>query len=57
MLLTGRSFPITYYIFDVSMNIKKNNVFIYPIDKVVFPYHEYAFSITSNLYERTHGLT
>ena len=38
------------------MNIKKNNVFIYPIEKVVFPYHEYAFSITSNLYDRTYFL-
>lgn len=34
------------------MNIKKNNVFIYPLDKVIFPYHEYTFSISSNLYER-----
>lgn len=39
------------------MNIKKTNVFIYPLDKVIFPYHEYTFSISSNVYERKHCLT
>ena len=40
------------------MNIKKNNVFIYALDmKVIFPYHEYAFSINSNIYERNYLLT
>lgn len=39
------------------MNIKKSNVFIYPLDKVIFPYHEYTFSINSNLYERKLPLT
>lgn len=34
------------------MSIKKTNVFIYPTDKVIFPYHEYTFKINSNLYER-----
>ncbi len=34
------------------MSIKKTNVFIYPTDKVIFPYHEYTFQINSNLYER-----
>lgn len=34
------------------MNIRKTNIFIYPIEKVIFPYHEYTFQITSNLYER-----
>jgi len=33
------------------MSIKKINVFIYPIDKVVYPYHEYTFQISSNVYE------
>ena len=40
------------------MNIKKSNVYIYPLDlKVIFPYHEYGFSINSNIYERTPPLT
>lgn len=39
------------------MNIKKTHVFIYPIEgKVIFPYHEYAFSINSNIYERMTSL-
>jgi hypothetical protein len=34
------------------MNIKKSNIFLYPLDnKVVFPYHEYTFSINSNQYD------
>ena len=38
------------YIF-ISMIIKKSNIFIYPLEnKVIFPYHEYAFSINSNVY-------
>ncbi len=36
------------------MNIKKSNVFLYPLDgKVIFPYHEYTFTINSNNYDRT----
>lgn len=35
------------------MSIRKTNILIYPIDKVIFPYHEYAFQISSNMYERT----
>ena len=39
------------------MIIKKSNVFIYPLEnKVIFPYHEYAFSINSNVYERTFSI-
>jgi hypothetical protein len=35
------------------MNIKKSNVFLYALDsKVVFPYHEYSFTINSNQYDR-----
>lgn len=34
------------------MNIKKSNVYLYPLDnKVVFPYHEYTFTINSNHYD------
>jgi len=33
------------------MSIRKNNVFIYPIEKVIYPYHEYAFQIASNVYQ------
>lgn len=33
------------------MSIRKSNVFVYPIDKVIYPYHEYAFQITSNIYQ------
>ncbi len=36
------------------MNIKKSNVFLYPLDsKVIFPYHEYTFTINSSNYDRT----
>ena len=35
------------------MNIKKSNVFLYALDgKVIFPYHEYSFTINSNQYDR-----
>lgn len=33
------------------MSIIKTNVFIHPIEKVLFPYHDYAFQISSNLYQ------
>jgi hypothetical protein len=33
------------------MSFKKSNVFICPIHKVIYPYHEYTFEITSNIYE------
>lgn len=37
------------------MNIKKSNVYLYPLDgKVVFPYHEYTFTINSNHYDRNY---
>ena len=37
----------------IMKDIKKTNVFIYPLDnKVIFPYHEYAFSLSSHVYER-----
>ncbi len=33
--------------------MKKSNVFIYALeDKVIFPYHEYTFTIGSNVYNR-----
>jgi hypothetical protein len=33
--------------------MKKHNIFIYPLEgKVIFPYHEYRFSINSHAYQR-----
>ena len=35
--------------------MKKQNIYVYPLDgKVIFPYHEYRFTISSNSYQRTH---
>ena len=33
--------------------MKKHNIYIYPIEsKVIFPYHEYRFTISSHSYQR-----
>lgn len=55
--MTSNLYSFWLYFRSVSwhhtMNIKKTNVFIYPLDsKVIFPYHEYAFSLSSHVYER-----
>lgn len=34
--------------------MKKQNIYIYPLDgKVIFPYHEYRFTINTQSYQRT----
>ena len=33
--------------------MKKHNIYVYPLEgKVIFPYHEYRFTISSNSYQR-----
>lgn len=33
--------------------MKKQNIYIYPLEgKVIFPYHEYRFTISSHSYQR-----
>lgn len=34
--------------------MKKSNIYIYPLDgKVIFPYHEYRFTINTQSYNRS----
>ena len=34
--------------------MRKQNIYIYPLEgKVIFPYHEYRFTISSHSYQRT----
>ena len=38
--------------------MKKQNIYIYPLEgKVIFPYHEYRFTISSHSYQRTSMIT
>lgn len=38
--------------------MKRHNIYIYPLEgKIIFPYHEYRFSINTNAYNRKHCAT
>ena len=38
--------------------MKKSNIYIYPLEgKVIFPYHEYRFTINTQAYSRMLRLT
>lgn len=42
----------------IYFKMKKQNIYIYALDgKVIFPYHEYRFTINTQLYQRKSLLT